>query len=395
MRNKPKWYSMFFLGLVFLLAGLLVACGQPTPPVVVEFSATPAQINAGEAATLLWHVTEATTLSIDQGVGNVLASGTSELSPNTTTTYTLTATNAAGTVTKSIVITIWNTYTNDFLGYIISYPDDWVVRDDIFWVLLKFEPPPDYSGGIDVAAMVNAGSVKEVVLEWLRILVDEDDWYSIDVLENYEMQGKWDWYVSFDGTMEEQGEEMHGEIHAKQEGSWFYIVHMFFEKANYYDYPLTEIIETFEVTTLSWFWYSDKALTIPGSVSEALDTLMDGIALVDGSISCDITQEAATSFTNKIVIYRKQWAEIVPPKAFVDFHTCYADTLMELEQVGESYAACYGWANKEVGWTRAFMEVLEAMNHLNECIALRQEIFENGLNDLWQVPHYGSSSPPT
>ena len=110
MKNKSRWYSILLFGLVLLLAGSLVACRQPTPssaaPVIVDFSATPAQISAGESATLLWNVTEATTVGIDQGIGNVPAAGTKKVSPATTTAYILTATNAAGTVTKSVVITV-------------------------------------------------------------------------------------------------------------------------------------------------------------------------------------------------------------------------------------------------------------------------------------------------
>ncbi len=106
MRNKPKWYSILLLWLALLLASSVVGCRPSAPPVIVDFSATPTQITADESAALLWNVTEATTVSIDQGIGNVPVAGTQLVSPTTTTAYTLTATNNAGIVTKAVVITV-------------------------------------------------------------------------------------------------------------------------------------------------------------------------------------------------------------------------------------------------------------------------------------------------
>lgn len=106
MKSKAKWHSFLFIGLVLLLSSLVVACKPSPPPVIVDFRAAPTQINAGESAILLWNVTQATTVSIDHGIGNVLAIGTKEVSPAITTAYTLTATNASGTITKPVVVTV-------------------------------------------------------------------------------------------------------------------------------------------------------------------------------------------------------------------------------------------------------------------------------------------------
>ncbi len=80
---------------------------QPTTsPSIVAFSITPAEITAGGASTLLWNVTEATSVSIDQGIGDVPAAGTMIISPATTTIYTISASNAAGSATKSAIVTV-------------------------------------------------------------------------------------------------------------------------------------------------------------------------------------------------------------------------------------------------------------------------------------------------
>lgn len=78
-----------------------------TPPTISSFTATPATIHSGESSTLAWNVSNATTLSINQGVGTVTgATGSRTVSPTATTTYTLTATNADGTKTATCTVTI-------------------------------------------------------------------------------------------------------------------------------------------------------------------------------------------------------------------------------------------------------------------------------------------------
>lgn len=104
---------------LFVLASLLLItitgcvnitqppAAQPaTPPVVVTFSASPTEIKTGESATLLWNVTGAASVTIDQGIGNVAVADTKTVSPTKTTVYTLTATNSAGTKTESVTLTV-------------------------------------------------------------------------------------------------------------------------------------------------------------------------------------------------------------------------------------------------------------------------------------------------
>ncbi len=77
----------------------------PQPPVISSFTATPSTINKGASSTLAWVVSDAANLSLDQSIGAV--SGSSRgVSPLVTTTYTLTATNAVGTVTASVLVTV-------------------------------------------------------------------------------------------------------------------------------------------------------------------------------------------------------------------------------------------------------------------------------------------------
>jgi hypothetical protein len=92
--------------IVLLLALLLFVSGctwlpATTPqsaflPKILQFDAKPSVINQGEASYLRWSVSEANSVSIDNGIGNVALAGEIPVSPNSTTFYTLTAKNLAG-----------------------------------------------------------------------------------------------------------------------------------------------------------------------------------------------------------------------------------------------------------------------------------------------------------
>jgi len=78
-------------------------------PGITAFEATPTIIDAGASSLLTWTVTNATSVSLDQGIGAIpLATTQKAVSPAVTTTYTLIATGAAGTktATKSVTVTV-------------------------------------------------------------------------------------------------------------------------------------------------------------------------------------------------------------------------------------------------------------------------------------------------
>jgi chitodextrinase len=63
-------------------------------------------MSPGQTATLSWATTDATTVTIDQGVGAVGTTGSATVSPNATTTYTLTATGAGGSTVASVTVNV-------------------------------------------------------------------------------------------------------------------------------------------------------------------------------------------------------------------------------------------------------------------------------------------------
>jgi len=107
-----------FSGLLILISVLAlspIACwptstGTTTTsavPTIVAFSASDTDITEGESTTIIWNVTNATSVQIDQGVGSGLAAaGTTSVSPSSSTTYTLTASNSAGSATQSVPVNV-------------------------------------------------------------------------------------------------------------------------------------------------------------------------------------------------------------------------------------------------------------------------------------------------
>lgn len=77
-----------------------------TLPQIGSFSAQPATISPGQSATLAWSVSGATSLSLDNGIGDVTGASSRSVSPGSSTTYVLTARNAVGSVTASTTVTV-------------------------------------------------------------------------------------------------------------------------------------------------------------------------------------------------------------------------------------------------------------------------------------------------
>jgi len=89
-----------------LLAGAchkkqVAAPPQPPPPPppapTVTLTAEPSTVEKGQSVTLSWTSQNATDLNLDPGVGKVQAQGSTTVTPQDSTTYTLTATGPGGT----------------------------------------------------------------------------------------------------------------------------------------------------------------------------------------------------------------------------------------------------------------------------------------------------------
>jgi peptidoglycan-associated lipoprotein len=111
--QQLKWFSLILaLGAIMTLS----ACHKKTPPPppppppppaapTASLTASPNTIDQGQSTTLSWQTTNATDVSVDF-VGAVQPNGSQQVSPASSTTYTLTAKGAGGTQQATTRVTV-------------------------------------------------------------------------------------------------------------------------------------------------------------------------------------------------------------------------------------------------------------------------------------------------
>ena len=115
----PRPRTVLLLSAVILSFLLITACGGGgnggggnggggTQLPTATLTASPTSITSGQTATLTWTTTNATSASIDNGIGAVqpVSGGSVTVTPSKTTTYTLTATGSGGSATAQATVTV-------------------------------------------------------------------------------------------------------------------------------------------------------------------------------------------------------------------------------------------------------------------------------------------------
>jgi len=155
--GKYKWYWSLVVVLLVVLFSSTAGCitvtmpeketppsaapGETAPPtttpgetaarpVVKSFTVSPETISSGQSITLSWEVSGATAVAIYPAVGTVGSSGAEQLSPTTTTVYTLTATNEAGDTQHSLTVTVTSAVTGR-PDLIIT--DIWLIGTQVYY----------------------------------------------------------------------------------------------------------------------------------------------------------------------------------------------------------------------------------------------------------------------
>ncbi len=140
-KNRVHWFIFMFS--IILIAGLTASCitvvekkpsdqttpqstTKTSPPSINSFTADPATTTQGKQVYLNWNVSGATEVTISPVVGKVDQVSTVMVSPETTTTYTLTASNDAGNSTAKVTVEVTQA--------VASKPD--LVITDI-WIQVK------------------------------------------------------------------------------------------------------------------------------------------------------------------------------------------------------------------------------------------------------------------
>ncbi len=109
-RHVLKYLNVFFsmIGLIQTSCTPDFPCCSPPPqpiPVISRFSANPFQVRPGQASTLSWSVTGASSLSIAPGPGTVSGENV-VVYPSASTTYILTAKNGGGSASASTSVEV-------------------------------------------------------------------------------------------------------------------------------------------------------------------------------------------------------------------------------------------------------------------------------------------------
>ena len=86
---------------------LTVTVAASEEPIIRSFTVSPMTVSPGQPATLSWQTSNADSVSIDNNVGiNLSANGTVEITPNETTTYTLTAYRLSQSKTAQVTVVV-------------------------------------------------------------------------------------------------------------------------------------------------------------------------------------------------------------------------------------------------------------------------------------------------
>jgi hypothetical protein len=104
--NTTTKYTLLANNLFGSASGSQTITVREPPPSIDNFSFDMGSIFAGQSAILSWNVAGATSVSISPEIGTVSSTGTKSVTPGSTTTYTLTASNSVGNATASAIVTV-------------------------------------------------------------------------------------------------------------------------------------------------------------------------------------------------------------------------------------------------------------------------------------------------
>lgn len=144
----------------------------------------------------------------------------------------------------------FSTHINEEWEYSIEYPSYWTV-ETTETSKLDLLLPPGYKGFVSIYIFENPpGPVDSMAQSWMATMAMATPRENITQLENKMMHDKWDWYLSYEFTMTEYGEELfRGEAFFKRTVASLYKIEVVGEKEKYDLYPFDRIVESFTLLT--------------------------------------------------------------------------------------------------------------------------------------------------
>lgn len=112
MKNKIIIIGIIIL-FIFDLTGCFDNSNMGEPPIINYFTATPSLVELHNSSVLEWSIDNATTVSIDNGIGNVSINGQYTVILRKSITYTITAENSYGISNASVHIYTYKNLTNN------------------------------------------------------------------------------------------------------------------------------------------------------------------------------------------------------------------------------------------------------------------------------------------
>lgn len=117
IRNRLRTRLLCLMNLVVTTVGCGSGGGQAERvPTVGSFSVQPTSIELGASAVLTWDISGADSVKIDQGIGTIRGGNSIQIQPSSvgSTTYTLSASNGAGTTAATATISTQKSATAPF-----------------------------------------------------------------------------------------------------------------------------------------------------------------------------------------------------------------------------------------------------------------------------------------
>ena len=138
------------------VSGMVTVHAQvAAPATIVSFAASSAVIEEGQSVTLSWEVSDATSITIDQGIGAVSPSGDLVLTPEGTTTYRLTAIGGGATATADVTVTVVAPEADD--------PEPEQPEPELAIVFFQASPMTVLSGGSTTLSWQTTGATQVVI----------------------------------------------------------------------------------------------------------------------------------------------------------------------------------------------------------------------------------------
>jgi hypothetical protein len=186
--DKGEWSEEVSANVIVVPEGI----GQP---VVEFFYADPDKISPGGSSRLSWNVSGAETVTLGPDMGDVVLSGTKEVSPGKTKTYTLTATSPIGTATATAQVVVAETLPNKVELYSIIAEDGQIRKDEFIG------PEPDVGNtktnagaeaflSFDISTIPKGATIKSAALDLTTATIYGAPFNTLGMLFVYDCQYK-------------------------------------------------------------------------------------------------------------------------------------------------------------------------------------------------------------